>query len=167
MVEITIPLVLDIIRTAGILVGIVYYITMLNNQGRAREAQFLLQLNQVFQDKEAISDWLTVIEMRFKDYDDFMENYDSSSGNSELYLQRSRVWRILNMCGHLLKRGLVSPETVYDSLSGALIVSLWENHGPIIFELRKDLNIPLHLEGMEYCAEAMKKVEETRLKIIS
>jgi hypothetical protein len=167
MVEITIPLVLDIIRTAGILVGIVYYITMLNNQGRAREAQFLLQLNQVFQDKEAISDWLTVIEMRFKDYDDFMEIYDSSSGNSELYLQRSRVWRILNMCGHLLKRGLVSPETVYDSLSGALIVSLWENHGPIIFELRKDLNIPLHLEGMEYCAEAMKKVEETRLKIIS
>jgi hypothetical protein len=166
MVEITIPLVLDIIRTAGILVGIVYYITMLNNQSRAREAQFFWQLNQVFQEKEAINDWLSVIEMRFKDYDDFKENYDSSSGNSELYLQRSRVWRILNTCGHLLKRGLVSPETVYDSLSGALIVSLWENHGPIIRELRKDLDLPLHLEGMEYCAEAMKKVEESRLQNI-
>jgi hypothetical protein len=167
MVEITLPIVFQFLQTAGLLVGIIYYITVMRNQSKAREAQFFLQLNQVFQDKEAISDWLSVIEMRFKDYDDFIENYDSSSGNSELYLQRSRVWRMLNMCGHLMKRGLVSPETVYDSLSGALVVSLWENHGPIIIELRKDLNIPLHLEGMEYCAEAMKKVEENRLQQIS
>jgi hypothetical protein len=163
MVEFTIPLALDIIRTVGILVGIVYYLTIMRNQSRTREAQFLLQLNQVFQDKEAISDWYNVTQMRFKDYQDFLENYDSSA-NTELYLQRSRVYRMLNTCGHLLQRGLVNPETVYDALSGALIVNMWNNHGPIIKEIRIHENIPLHLEGLEYCAEAMKKVEETRLQ---
>ena len=167
MVEITLPIVFQFLQTAGLLVGIIYYITVMRNQSRAREAQFLLQLNQVFQDKEAINDWYTVINMRFKDFKDFLENYDSSSGNSELYLQRSRIYRMLNTCGHLLQRGLVNPETVYDSLSGAFIVNLWDNHGPIIKELRIHENAPLHLEGLEYCAEAMKKVEDTRLKKIT
>jgi hypothetical protein len=164
MVEITLPIVFQFLQTAGLLVGIIYYITVMRNQSRAREAQFLLQLNQLFQDKEAISDWVEVIQMRFKDYQDFLENYDSAA-NTELFSKRSRVWRMLNISGHLLKRELVNPETVYDALTGALIVRMWDNHGPIIREIRKHENLPLHLEGLEYLAESMKKVEEARLQI--
>jgi arginine exporter protein ArgO len=43
MVEFTIPLVLDIIRTAGILVAIVYYITIMRNQQRTRELSLKAQ----------------------------------------------------------------------------------------------------------------------------
>jgi hypothetical protein len=163
MVEITLPIVFQFLQTAGLLVGIIYYITTMRNQSKAREAQFFLQLNQIFQDKEAISDWYNVTQMRFKNYPDFLENYDSSA-NTELYLQRSRVYRMVNTSGQLLKRGLVNPETVYDVFNGALIVRMWDNHGPIIEEIRKHENMPLHLEGLEFCAEAMKKVEETRLQ---
>jgi hypothetical protein len=102
--------------------------------------------------------------MRFQDYQDFLENYDSTA-NPESYLRRSRIWRMLNTFGHILKRGLVDPETVYDAISGAFIVRLWDNHGPIIREIRKHENAPLHLEGLEYCAEAMKKVEDNKLQI--
>ena len=90
MVEITLPVVLQIIQTASILIGIVYYITIMRNQSKAREAQFLLQFNQVFQDKEAIKDWHDVLAMRFRDFQDFKENYDSKA-NEESYLQRSRI----------------------------------------------------------------------------
>ena len=37
MVEISIPLILDIIRTAGILVAIIYYITIMRNTQKTRE----------------------------------------------------------------------------------------------------------------------------------
>jgi hypothetical protein len=161
MVEITLPIVLQIVQTIALIVGIVYYITIMRNQSKAREAQFLLQLNQVFQDKEAIKDWHDVLAMRFQDFRDFQENYDSLA-NTESYLQRSRIWRMLNTFGHILQRGLVNPDTVYDAISGGFIVRLWEHHGPIIKEIREYENAPHHLEGFEYCAVAMKKVEENR-----
>jgi hypothetical protein len=52
MVEITLPIVLDTIRTADIIVGTIYYLSIMRNQSKTKEAQFLLLLNQVFQDKE-------------------------------------------------------------------------------------------------------------------
>ena len=58
-------------------VGVFYHILALRNQNRAREAQFLLQINQVFQDKEAVRDWYDVFNMQFQDYQDFLKKYDS------------------------------------------------------------------------------------------
>jgi len=78
----------------------------MRNQSRTREARFLLQLNQVFQDKEAIKDWHDVLTMEFKDYQDYLDKYDSTM-NMENYLQRSRIYRMLNNFGHIVKRGLV------------------------------------------------------------
>ena len=115
MVEITIPIVLDTIRTAGIIVAIIYYLSIMRNQTKTREAQFLMQLNQVFQDKEAIKDWYDVLFMEFSDYQDFMDKYDSSV-NMDNYLQRSRIYRMLNNFGLIIKRGLVDPEIVYDGI---------------------------------------------------
>jgi hypothetical protein len=57
MAEITLQLVLQIIQTVSLVIGIIYYLTIMRNQNRAREAQVLLQLNQVFNEKEMIKDW--------------------------------------------------------------------------------------------------------------
>jgi len=165
MVEITYQMVLSTLQTVGLLVGIIYYITVMRNQSRAREAQFLLQLSQRFQDKENFRDYHEVLNLRFKDYQDFLENWDSSV-NLESYLQRSTIWFMLDTFGHVLKRGLVKPETIYDAISGAFIGRMWDNHGPIIRELRKQINNPHHLDGFEYCAEEMKKVERRKLQSI-
>lgn len=163
MVEITLPIVLDTIRTVGIIVGIIYYLSIMRNQSKTREAQFLLQLNQVFQDKEAIKDWHDVLTMDFKDYQDYMERYDSSV-NMENYLQRSRIWRMLNNFGHIIKRGLVDPETVYDGIQGGFVEDMWNKHSVIIMERRKISNQPHFHEGFEYLAEAMKSVERDKKK---
>jgi len=161
MVEITLPLMLDTIRTAGIIVGIIYYITIMRNQSKTREAQFLLQLNQVFQDKEAIKDWRDVLAMEVHDYQDFLDKYDSSV-NMENYLQRSRIYRMLNTYGQLLKKGLVSPETVYDGISGGFVEDMWDRHSVIIRGIRERTKKPHYLDGFEYLVEEMKKVDEYR-----
>ena len=165
MVEITIPMLLDIIRTVGIIVGIIYYLTIMRNQSKTREAQFLLQLNQVFQDKEAIKDWYDVLTMDFKDYQDYAERYHPSV-NKENYLQRSRVWRMLNNFGVIIKRGLVDPEIIYDGIQGGFIEDIWNKHGVIIKEQRIISNQPNFHEGFEYLAESMKKVDERKRRAI-
>ncbi len=43
MVEITLPLVLQILQTAGILVGIIYYITIMRNTQKTRELSLRAQ----------------------------------------------------------------------------------------------------------------------------
>jgi hypothetical protein len=43
MVEITLPIVLQILQTVGILVGIVYYITIMRNSQRTRELSLQAQ----------------------------------------------------------------------------------------------------------------------------
>lgn len=161
MIEITAPLVLDVIRTVGILVGIVYYLSIIRNQSKTREAQFLLQLNQVFQDKEAIKDWYDVLFMDFTDYQDFTERYDSTV-NMKNYLQRSRIYRMLNTFGLIIKRGLVDPEIVYDGIQGGFVEGLWNKHSIVIKERRKISNQPHFHEGFEYLANAMKKVDEKK-----
>ena len=161
MVEITLPLMLDTIRTAGIIVGIIYYLSIMRNQSKTREAQFLLQLNQVFQDKEAIKDWHDVLAMEVHDYQDFLDKYDSSV-NMENYLQRSRIYRMLNTFGQLLKKGLVSPETVYDGISGGFIEDMWDKHSVIIRGIRERNEKPHYLDGFESLVEEMKKVDNYR-----
>jgi hypothetical protein len=37
MVEITLPIILQLLQTAGILVGIIYYITIMRNTQKTRE----------------------------------------------------------------------------------------------------------------------------------
>lgn len=166
MVEITYQMMLSTLQTAGLLIGIIYYITDMRNQSRAREAQLLLQLNQRFQNKENFRDWHETLTTRFKDYQDFMENWHYTV-NYEAYLQRSTIWFMLDTFGHILKRGLVKPETIYDAMSGAFIARMWDNHGPIIKELRKRVNNPHHLDGFEHCAEEMRRVEQGKLQQIT
>ena len=43
MVEFTLPIVLQIVQTVGILVGIIYYITIMRNQQRTRELALTAQ----------------------------------------------------------------------------------------------------------------------------
>jgi len=136
----------------------------MRNQSKTREAQFLLQLNNVFQDKEAIKDWFEVLFMEFSDYQDFMEKYDSSV-NMDNYLQRSRIYRMLNTFGLIIKRGLIDPETVYDGVQGSFAENMWNKHSVIIKETRKQLNNPHFLDGFEYLADAMKKVDEKKQRV--
>ena len=101
--------------------------------------------------------------MQFQDYQDFLEKYDSTV-NIENYLQRSRIYRMLNTFGHIIKKGLVNPETVYDGISGAFIDGMWNRHSLIIREIREQSNAPQYLDGFEYLSETMKKIRENRLQ---
>jgi DNA/RNA endonuclease G (NUC1) len=82
MIEMTLPVVLQIIQTAALIVGIVYYLTIMRNQQKAqktaeetRKIQLLMQVYQS-QDVDYSQRRRDVAELEFDDYDDFYEKVD-------------------------------------------------------------------------------------------
>jgi len=155
MVEITLPIVLQILQTAGILVGIIYYITIMRNSQRTqdmtlknRQAQLLLRMWDKTQSKEFNYDLNTVFEMEWENYDDFIEKYGRKN-NSEAW---NAFGSILNFCeglGVMVKNDLIDPSLV-DDMESNLIVTSWEKLSPIIIEFQKRNNFPTFCEQYEY-----------------
>jgi hypothetical protein len=92
MVEITLPIMLQIVQTVGILVGIIYYITIMRNQQRTREltlesqelarkaqeqaletrkVQLFMQIYQDMNSTENLRIYSELINMEWEDWDDF------------------------------------------------------------------------------------------------
>jgi hypothetical protein len=81
MVEITLPIILQILQTAGILVGIVYYITIMRNSYKAQQMTLKATKTQVFLQMygaitpELIERVHEVIKWEWTDIEDFDSKY--------------------------------------------------------------------------------------------
>ena len=74
MVEIAYQMVLQILQTVGILVGIVYYITILRNSQKARQTELLFQRHKV--DLDYVRSWADVLLVQeWKNMEDLDEKY--------------------------------------------------------------------------------------------
>jgi hypothetical protein len=162
MVELTIPLVLDIIRTVGILVGIVYYLTIMRNNQRnqktaeeTRKIQLLLDHNR---DIIGRNNWNSVMDMEWDDYNDFMSKYGWDS-DPDLYEKRMGIWRRMHFSGLLIRDGLIDVSTFIDYI-GDNSPLMWNKFKDIIEEQRVLFDSPNFLIGIEYGAKA---VEQYRL----
>ena len=155
MVEITLPIVLQILQTAGILVGIVYYVTIMRNQQRTREltlkaqeqatetrqAQLFMQIYDKFIDYGRTEINTEVFNFEWKDNEDFWSRY-SFEADPEAYRKWNNVAGFFEGVGVLVKRKLIDPEVVDDLMSWSTL-SFWEKYGPVIIDGRKRLNMPM------------------------
>ena len=165
MAEITYQMVLSTLQTAGLLVGIIYYLTIMRNsqknqqmQLETRQSQLFMQLFQYHIDKDRWKDGWKLNEMRWDDYDDFTRKYDSSV-NLENFAQRYNHWYFYEGMGLLLKKELVDKEMIYHLLSAGFGVLMdWDKFGPIIKEMRAQLGQPDLFMWFEYLADEMMKM---------
>jgi len=162
MAEITIPLVLDIIRTIGIIVGIIYYLTIMRNNQKSqrqseetRKIQLLLDHNRYIMNR---NDWNSVMNMEWDDYDDFISKYGWES-DPDLYDKRNGVWRRMHFSGLLVRDGLIDISTFVDYIGDNAPI-MWNKFRDIIEEQRILFDNPELYVGIEYLA---KEVEKYRL----
>jgi len=85
MAEITYQMVLNTLQTAGLLVGISYYILSLRNQNRARKTQLYLQLVNKFSESEMIEARGKFIELEWSTAEDFFEDWGNPEGARACY----------------------------------------------------------------------------------
>ena len=173
MVEITYQMVLSTIQTASLVIGIIYYITIMRNSQRnqelalkaqeqaleTRQAQLFMELYNTWRAPEFRRNWYMIRHIwEWEDFDDFWEKYGPS--DAELSAIRSSVLAFFEGIGVLVKRGLIDMNLVVDLLYTG-IKETWEKYEEIIYGWRTKAGIPHIWKNYEYLYnELMKYVEE-------
>jgi len=155
MAEITIPLVLDIIRTLGILVGIIYYITIIRNAQRSRQRELIFQRFQGYS-KDYIQTYFEVASYRdWETVEDWRNKYGLPM-NVEADTKWTYIMSLYNMAGLLLKEKEVDPDLIFLLYPPHVVIRLWEQFEPVIQSLRERTH-PVHLEPFEFLYHEAKK----------
>jgi len=175
MVEVTLPIVLQMVQTIALIVGIIYYLTIMRNQQRTRElalkaqehatetrqTQIFMQLYQDFNSEMFHKALMEIVNLEIGDYDGYLQRYDSRV-NPDHYAKRAHIWYSFNTAGELLRQGIIKPDLVHRLQVGQLVTIVWEKWEHIIRELREKENVPDVWEGFEYLYDEMKRYRSER-----
>jgi hypothetical protein len=159
MVDVTYQMVLSTLQTVGILVGIIYYITIMRNTDKARKLQIAQRLYQQIQNKENQLLSIDLLEMEWENFDDFYRKYDSTV-NKENFAKRATIFAIYEEMGFMLNQGMVDIETLYNLGGGQGILYFWKKFKPIILVQREMYTDPHRYRWLEYLAVEMMKERE-------
>ena len=176
MAEITYQMLLSTIQTAGLLVGIFYYIMTLKNQQRnqelslkaqqqtleTRQAQLFMGIYNQTVSSDYVSARTKVARLDYSNFNDFMKIYDPdlSPEAKENYEALDYMISFYEGLGVLVKEGL-APIRYVALLMAGITRRLWEKLGLVITEIREYNNQPRIASEWEYLYnELMKYIEE-------
>ena len=113
MVELTIPLFLDIIRTVGILVGIIYYLVIMRNNQKALMLDMVSRRAQQAHsyDHQRMARLIVPMYDGWSTPDEFYEKYNFRD-TPELELSRVIIQNSLNVWGFLFREGAIGEEFI-------------------------------------------------------
>ena len=180
MVEITLPIVLQILQTAGILVGIIYYITIMRNSQRnqeislknqqltlqsqelarkaqeqaleTRQAQLFMQFMSPAMSGDKADYWQEIMKWEWSDYDDFIRIH-SDPENSKSYDQ---IAYYLESLGSYVRLGFIPIRLVAVTMS-IWVTGFWNKFGSMIVERRVKTNTPRLLSETEHLYDELIK----------
>ena len=167
MVEITLPVVLQIVQTVGILVGIIYYFFIMRNSQRnqqmqleTRQAQLFMQSYQKTATVELQTLAFEILEWEWTDYADFVEKYVK---DTRKYGEWVSFMLHINGIGILLKEKYIDSELLYKmDQDGVAPMMWWYKFESVIREMREQMNNPDLMKYFEYYVKEMSRLR--RLK---
>jgi hypothetical protein len=134
MVEMNIPLVLDVVRTAGLLVAVFYYITTLRNQNKARQASLYQALINKFSSEELNKHYLNIAQEEWREKDNIIDELDPT--NKDKYLSFCVVGSYYEGISVLIEENLLDLKPIATASSDA-IKWYWETVQPYVEHVRK------------------------------
>ena len=174
MVEFTLPIVLQIVQTVGILVGIIYYVTIMRNQQRTRElaltaqehatetrqTEIFMRLYEQLNNAETYTSWAELVNQEI-DNEEYLQKYDSTV-NPVHFGKRAHLWYTFNTIGELLLMGIVKPDLIQRLSLDPMVITMWERWEHIIRETRIRENSPDIWSGFEHLYNEMVRLREER-----
>ena len=156
MVDVSYQIVLSTLQTAGILVGIFYYITTLRNAQKNRTIDMVFQRTQTrtVEYFQSINE-LSQMEGGWNTPDEFWEKYNWKK-TPELINKRANINSGLNAWGYLLREGLVDIDFVCRFNTPGWILHWWKTNEPIVMQSRSHNN-PDNSRDFEFLYNAVKK----------
>ena len=172
MVDVSYQMALSTIQTVSLVVGIIYYLTIMRSQQRTRELAFKAQeqavetrqaqlFMEMYRDfkrpdvQKAFHDIVSVWE--WENYDDFQEKYVRTWDEWNKYML---IYSIYEGLGVLIYRKLIDVKMI-DELMRSYVTRFWDKLSPVLLEMRARYNAPLMVEFTEYLYNEIMKVEST------
>ena len=131
------------------------YIMNLRETRKTRKMQFLQQ-NLTSLGVEGYKQYVTLMNMEWRDYDDFERKYGSDN-NVEATAKRFSLWVEFNSMGAMVRKGMIRAEDLYD-MGLTSPVYFWAKYMPIIEENRRRYNGEGYLRDFEYLAGELLRV---------
>ena len=169
MAEITYQMVLSTLQTVALVVGIIYYITIMRNQQKTRELtlkaqeeveksrkrELILQRFQSY-NLDYYRAYNTVMTTDFKDLDEWIQKYsrtvDPETSARWLYMANT-----LNIAGLLFQEGDTDQDLLFQLYTPNSIIRMWEHYEPVIRDLRQRMENPVLWKPFEYLYSETKK----------
>ncbi len=156
-------MVLSTLQTAGILVGIFYYIMILRYNRKiqqmtllTRQAQLLQQILDKSTSREGIEYFRLCRQAEWSNYDEWREKYLNDSD----YYMAFQYWSdCFDAAGVYLREGMLDIRLLaLRSASG--VIWWWERHREVIYNERKRRNDRRYLDMWEYAYDQLMKYLE-------
>jgi hypothetical protein len=148
------------VAATGVLVAAIYYVMNLREQRRNRRITFTQNVMQTFNTVENFKIQGELLNMEWKDYDDFEKKYGSDN-NLDNYGKRMFFFYTFESMGKLLKEGLVDSETLYGVI-GITVMTLWIKFLPTIAENRRRYTGRTGWQDFEYLYNELVKIKKQR-----
>ena len=165
MVEITYQVVLSTLQTVGLLVGIIYYLTIMRNQQKSqqqavetRQAQMFLQMLNRWRDETAGLDVWPYIHIKITSADEYLER---EQNDEDFKRVMSAFIGFYEGLGVVVKEGYLNIRLVALMWAGMTRI-FWENAlEDTLDDLRTHYGLPRMFSETEYvCREVIKYMDE-------
>jgi hypothetical protein len=141
----------------GVCVAAFYYALNLRENTRNRRVALTATLLQNFISEEGSKRWMELMQMEWKDFDDFSKKYDSSI-NLDNYAKRNTVFNTMDVLGYQYREGMIDSGTLWSICNDAVPLT-WAKFKPLFDEWKRRGTSTKNLyENFEYLAYEMAKI---------
>ncbi len=142
-----------LVAATGVVIGVVYYMLDLRQQGKIRQTDLVLRLYSLLLSKEALDAWDEWVKSTadMTDWTSYVKKHGLSNFN--------RVTMTLEAMGTLFENGLIKIDVI-DQMLHHNVVYQWEKMKPMVEEARKLYGMPKLLSSTEKLYVEMKKREQ-------
>jgi len=157
------------VTAVSVSVAAIYYILTLRAQQRnmkhtleTRQAQLFMDLYKRDESVEFQTIWWEILgTWKWNDVDGFVEKYSYLSGDAAPYGKMMSVLSHYEGMATLMRRGLLSPDLVYDINYNGIIM-FWDKFSGLIYEWRKMFDSPQMFEAFEWLQSEMRRIRESK-----
>jgi len=151
----------DLVAIFGVIAGLTYYILTVRNTKKAMRNQNIMNIRERLHNKDTLTDLMELLEMSWKDFEEFTEKYDSTV-NMDNYIKRWRIWHMYNGIGYQLHQNLFDIEDLYHLMGGHTAVVPWLKFKSIVLKQREIMDNPDWFIWWESMTEALIDVRVKR-----
>jgi hypothetical protein len=164
--EVDITTISAIVAAVGVIVGVVLTLQELRHLRKQRHTDLLVRLAPWLNmsSTELQQAYVRVLNLEFKDYDDFVKKHGSLLVEKPEQMAIMAVGNYFEAIGTLLRRKLIDRELVWDYW-GETFITLWEEKYKTYVEgARKQLHQPELGDAADYLYGEMKKEQQLSRK---